>query len=210
MQQSSSSSLRLGAKLRDLRVRRGLSVRVFAAQVGFSPSFISQLEADQVSPSINSLEKIAGALGVTLGQLFSSMEEHAAARIVVPRQERAIYVSSWASSSVALLTDAAPGRVMTAMELIIAPGGMSSRTPEARPHDTIALLSAGTLTLQLEAGEEQVSPGDTAYFPAGTRFAWFNRSDADATLLLVGVTGRVAFGRDLIAAEQEADGAKLP
>lgn len=208
--QRSESSLRLGAKLRDLRVRHGLSVRVFAAQVGFSPSFISQLEADQVSPSINSLEKIAGALGVTLGQLFSSLEEHAAARIVVRQQERATYVSSWSNSTVSMLTDATPERTMTAMEIVIAPGGMSSRKPEPRLHDTIALLRAGTLMLQLDSGAEQFAPGDTAYFPSGTAFAWFNRSESDAILLLVAVTGRVDFARDLVAAQQGASGAESP
>jgi transcriptional regulator with XRE-family HTH domain len=204
MQHSESNSLRLGAKLRALRVKRGLSVRVFAAQVGFSPSFISQLEADQVSPSINSLEKIAGALGVTLGQLFSSLEEHAAARIVVRRNARASYVSSWSNSTVAMLTDAAPERVMTAMEIVISPGGLSSRKPEARLHDTVALLRAGTLALLLDSGEEQFEPGDTAYFPAGTAFAWVNRSDSDATLLLVGVTGRADLTRDLVAPGTDA------
>lgn len=205
MQQSESTSLRLGAKLRDLRMQRGISVRTFAAQVGFSPSFISQLEADVVSPSINSLEKIAGALGVTLGQLFSSLEGNVTPRIVVRHDDRASYTSTWSNSTVAMLTDPAPERNMSAMEIIIAPGGMSSRKPEARHHDTIALLRAGTLVLVLDTGEELFAPGDTAYFTAGTAFAWVNRSTTDATLLLVGVTGRVDLARDVVAPGREAD-----
>lgn len=205
MQQSEPNSLRLGAKLRDLRVQRGLSVRTFAAQVGFSPSFISQLEGDQVSPSINSLEKIAGALGVTLGQLFSSLEESVAPRLVVRHDARATYVSSWSHSTVGMLTDPAPERRMAAMEIIIAPGGMSSRRPESRHYDTIALLRAGTLALILDSGEELFAPGDTAYFAAGTAYAWENRSDANATLLLVVMTGHVDLTRDVVAQGRGAD-----
>jgi len=197
MQQSEPTHLRLGTKLRDLRLQRGLSVRTFAAQVGFSPSFISQLEADLVSPSINSLEKIAGALGITLGQLFSSLEANAAARLVVRHDARATYISKWSNSTVSMLTDPALERRMAAMEISIAPGGMSSRKPEARHQDTIALLVTGALVLVLDTREELCTPGDTAYFAADIPYAWVNRSDADATLLLVMVTRRVDLARDV-------------
>ncbi|WP_371879132.1 helix-turn-helix domain-containing protein [Candidatus Chloroploca mongolica] len=49
-----------------------------SVQYGFSPSFIAQIEADVASPSLASLEKIASALGVTRGQLLSSLEHNAA------------------------------------------------------------------------------------------------------------------------------------
>ena len=60
----------IGEHIRRLRLRRHTSVRAFAAQTGFSPSFISQLENGQVTPSLGSLQKIAETLGVTLGEFF--------------------------------------------------------------------------------------------------------------------------------------------
>ena len=53
----------IGEHIRRLRLERHVSVRAFAAQTGFSPSFISQLENGQVSPSLGSLQKIAETLG---------------------------------------------------------------------------------------------------------------------------------------------------
>lgn len=41
----------IGEHIRLLRTKRDVSVRTFAAQTAFSPSFISQLENGQVSPS---------------------------------------------------------------------------------------------------------------------------------------------------------------
>lgn len=205
MTQPEPSHYRLGAKLRALRMKRGISVRTFAAQVGFSPSFISQLEADAVSPSIASLEKIAGALGVTLGQLFSSLERNSKARMIVRRDARAIYTSSWSNSTVAVLADPTPERTMSAMELVIAPGGMSSKRPEARPYDTLALLHQGSLVLILESGEEHLDPGDTVYLPAGTPCSWQNRSDGPAVLHLVSTTSRADLVREVIAPTHGAD-----
>lgn len=63
-----------GPKLRELRVKRGLSLRTLTARTGFSPTFISRLEADTVSPSLASLERVADELGDTLGRLFTSSD----------------------------------------------------------------------------------------------------------------------------------------
>lgn len=199
MQAAEGSHQRLGAMLRELRTQRGLSVRTLAARVGFSPSFISQIEADGASPSIASLEKIGAALGVTLGQLFSSLEQNASARTVIRRADRTTYTSTWSQATVTVLTDSSPERSLSAVELVIAPGGMSSRQPEARAHDTFATVVAGTLTLIGEGGETLLEPGDSAYLSAGTAFAWANRSETSATLLLVGASGRVDLVQDVLS-----------
>lgn len=59
--------------VRRLREARGLSVRTLASKCGFSASFISQVELGQASPSIASLDRIAAALGVTLGEFFQAV-----------------------------------------------------------------------------------------------------------------------------------------
>lgn len=205
MQAAEGSHQRLGAMLRELRTQRGLSVRTLAARVGFSPSFISQIEADGASPSIASLEKIAAALGVTLGQLFSSLEQNASARMVIRRADRTTYTSNWSQATVTVLTDSSPERTLSAVELVIAPGGMSSRQTEARAPDTFATVVAGTLTLIGEGGETLLEPGDSAYLSAGTAFAWANRGEASATLLLVGASGRVDLVQDVLSFANSAD-----
>jgi transcriptional regulator with XRE-family HTH domain len=48
-----------GERLRELRVKRGLSLRTLAARTGLSPTLISQLEADAVSPPLAALEVIS-------------------------------------------------------------------------------------------------------------------------------------------------------
>jgi transcriptional regulator with XRE-family HTH domain len=53
-------------------------LRTFAEASSFSPSFLSQVENGQASPSISSMERIAAALGVTLWQFFQAAEERRA------------------------------------------------------------------------------------------------------------------------------------
>ena len=67
-------SVNVGERIRQLRLGLGMSVRALAAKTGFSPSLISQAENGQVTPSIGSLERIAMALGVSLGKFFAEPE----------------------------------------------------------------------------------------------------------------------------------------
>jgi transcriptional regulator with XRE-family HTH domain len=205
VQPSAGVHQRLGVMLRELRIQRGLSVRTLAAKVGFSPSFISQIEADAASPSIASLEKIAAALGVTLGQLFSSLEQNAAMRMVVRRAERTAYTSTWSQATLTVLSDSSPNRSLSAVEITLAPDGMSSHGPEARVHDTFAVVASGALTLRTEEGDLVLEPGDSAYLAAGTAFAWANRSDQPATLLLVATSGRIDLLQDVLGHSGDSD-----
>jgi transcriptional regulator with XRE-family HTH domain len=207
MQPAAGVHQRLGAVLRELRLKQGFSVRTLAAKVGFSPSFISQIESDAASPSIASLEKIGAALGVTLGQLFSSLEQTAKVRMVVRQAERTTYTSTWSQTTVTVLSDFSPQRGLSAVELVMAPGGMSSRGPEARAQDTFASVTAGSLTLLMESGDTLLESGDSVYIPAGTAFAWANRGATPVTLLLVGTSGRIDFVKDVLARATSADAA---
>lgn len=61
----------LGDRIRKLREGRGLSLRRLAQLAEMSPSFVSQLERGLTSASIDSLVRITGALGISMGDLFS-------------------------------------------------------------------------------------------------------------------------------------------
>jgi len=60
----------LGARLREVRLREGLSLREVARRLGVSPSFISQMENGKSQPSVATLYSMAQLLGVSIDQLF--------------------------------------------------------------------------------------------------------------------------------------------
>ncbi len=178
----------IGARVRELRRERRLSVRTLAGRTGFSPSFISQMEAEAVSPSIASLEKVAEELGVSLGQFFSSLES--APREVVRREERPEYESGWSKSTVALLADAAPGRKLSAAEISVEPGGSSGKRAAFGMQEAILLLLSGVLVVGLEGREVELFEGDSVYGSGGTEFSWENSGSEKATLLMVATPGK--------------------
>jgi len=68
---------RIGAKLREEREKRNISLRELARRVGVSPSLISQIELDRVNPSVSTLWSIVTELGMTMSEVFGETPETA-------------------------------------------------------------------------------------------------------------------------------------
>ncbi len=64
---------RLGARIRQLRLRRGWTQVVMAERVGLDRSFLADVERGKRNISILNLDLIAKGLGVSLSRLLSGM-----------------------------------------------------------------------------------------------------------------------------------------
>ncbi len=64
---------RLGAKVRSLRLERGLSQEAFAYECGVSQQYISGLERGMRNPTLMMLCDIAAALSVNVADLLGNV-----------------------------------------------------------------------------------------------------------------------------------------
>ncbi len=62
----------VGALLRLARVKRGISLRALAAEIGVSPSLISQVETGKTQPSVSTLYALSNFLGISMDDLLSN------------------------------------------------------------------------------------------------------------------------------------------
>ncbi|TCS43147.1 helix-turn-helix domain-containing protein [Reinekea marinisedimentorum] len=67
--------MNVGTRLKELRVKSGLSQRELAKRVGVTNSTISMIEKNNVSPSISSLEKILSGMSMSLLSFFEVEED---------------------------------------------------------------------------------------------------------------------------------------
>ena len=67
--------MKIGNKLKELRVQKGLTQEELADRAELSKGFISQLERDLTSPSIATLVDILQVLGTDLNEFFSEKTE---------------------------------------------------------------------------------------------------------------------------------------
>ena len=78
----------LGARLKGVRTRAGMSLRELARQAEVSPSFVSQIENGKSQPSVATLYSFARLLNVSIDELFDPREE-------ITDAPRALVDGSW-------------------------------------------------------------------------------------------------------------------
>lgn len=173
----------LGEALRRLRDRRRVSVRTLAGKCGFSPSFISQVELNQASPSLASLDRIAAGLGVTLGEFFKAAERSGPE--LVRSSHRPMLQSGWSRSQIESLGNPGIGNRLEPLLVTIHPEGTSGSRLHVNNTELFAMVVAGSVMLELEEGTQVLRRGDAITLPPGTLHRWVNNRTKDVKLLKV-------------------------
>ena len=76
----------IGDKIRNMRKQQGWSQEELAHRAGIHPSHMGQIERGEKSPTVDSIEKIVVALGITFEELFEStgqIEKNRASSVLV-------------------------------------------------------------------------------------------------------------------------------
>ncbi|GAB6158994.1 hypothetical protein JCM39194_21940 [Desulfotomaculum varum] len=65
----------VGRKITELRTTQGISLTNLAKRSGIAQSSLSYIESGKAQPTVETLEKICTALGITLSEFFSDTQE---------------------------------------------------------------------------------------------------------------------------------------
>jgi XRE family transcriptional regulator, regulator of sulfur utilization len=180
---TASSEQSLGEAIRRLRDRARLSVRALASKCGFSPSFISQVELNQASPSLASLERIANGLGVTLGEFFRAVERSGPE--LVRSSNRLKLQSGWSRSQIETLVNPGLESRLGVLLITMRPEGTSGRKLYASSTELFMMILAGSVNLELLDGSKMLRKGDAITIPAGIPHRLQNKGTKDIQLLKI-------------------------
>jgi transcriptional regulator with XRE-family HTH domain len=177
-----SNTIQVGEIIKKRRERLRISLRTLATESGFSPSFISQVENGQASPSIASLQKIAACLDATLADFFVTNDPRPVA--VVRKSERLRIESNWSKADIEALSRGIKGDIEPIL-ITIQPGGTSGKAPHALNDDQFVFIVFGTVVLGQENSEQTLEAGDSVTISRRSAIRWTNASDAPAQLLVI-------------------------
>ena len=171
----------VGTRLRGLRKERDLSQRALADRAGLSPNAISLIERDAISPSVATLQRLAGALGVKMSYFF---ESETLARIlhVHPSQRPVIRGAGLTIEGLGARLD---GQQMEPFLITLAPhADMGVGQVMHAGHEFVYCL-AGEVQYEIEGAIQLLGFGDFLLFEADLPHRWGNPGDEAARFLLV-------------------------
>lgn len=171
----------LGARVRTLRLARGLTLVRLADSSGLSHPFLSQIERGRARPSIASLERIALALGSSVVELLAPATERATA--AVSRVQRA-------DEGVAGPYGLGTARMLGADLLTLVPLEVRGTNTERGPmhvhdEDEFLFVLAGRARLDLADRVHDLGPGDSAVVLSGTPHRWCSADGEEYRILVV-------------------------
>jgi mannose-6-phosphate isomerase-like protein (cupin superfamily) len=170
---SASSHVELGRRIKQERLRRGLTLKDIEAKVGISATHLSEVERGKSSPTVGVLEKIARALGTRSALLID-----AAAGVPVshttPGHRREV-LDQEGTVRTESLSNSFPGSEVSILLKTYQPQG--TRTVLPRGHEGEEFLHVLEGALQVVVGEEEfaLAKGDSIHFKSTRPHAFVNR-----------------------------------
>ncbi len=151
--------MKIGERIRNRRKELGLSLRELGSRIDLSAGYLSQLENDQISPSLNSLQNIATALDVPM---FYFLENSHPKRLVRANERRRL---SFPDSRINYdLLAPALTRQMMPLLIKMEPGACRVTPPLAKPNEQWFFVLQGRLEITLAEETYQLEEGDGIYF----------------------------------------------
>jgi len=159
----STISTALARSLRAHREARRLSLGELATQSGVSKTTLSKIETGLANPSVETLWRIAEALGLPLGTLLGEAEPP---RSRVIRADEGAWVESQSGLLGRLIITEGRNHRTEVFEIMLDPGADYYADPHSPGTEELLLCTEGVIQVGPVGQETDLAAGDAFWFPA--------------------------------------------
>jgi len=169
----------IGGKIRQLRTQKGLTLEELASRSELTKGFLSQLERNLTSPSIDSLNDILEALGTNLAEFFQEDKDE---QFLFRAND--FFVDERDSCTVHWIVPNTQKNQMEPILLTLPEGGESF---EVAPHsgEEFGYVVEGTVVLECDGKKSVLRRGETFYLHGRTFHTLKNERKTTARVLWV-------------------------
>lgn len=175
-------SVDVSTRLRELREGQGISMRTLATKSGLSANALSMIERGKTSPSVSTLYKLAGALGISITAFFGVETEKK--RVVFIKSDERTRMSFTRGVFEALGGEQFSGRVEPFMLTLESGASCGPHGMVHTGHEFIFCLR-GQLDYYVEKEIFHLEAGDSLLFSSKLSHRWRNPSTHVTNALIV-------------------------
>lgn len=188
-----------GSRIREMRKRRGLTLKEVAEATGYTIGHISQIERDLKSPSLVALRKIAACLNCSEVWLImddselsakSSEEGKKSKESYLMRKENRIPMKipeidvSYSIFTPSKLPNAQEAQMIGLIVRLKPNTWVTEKMISHGNYDESLLLLKGELELRIDNSTYMIYEGDSFYIPKNCLHNYLNTSDEEATIIV--------------------------
>ncbi len=175
----------VGARIRQLRIDKALTLDELARSSGVSRAMISRIERAEASPTASLLARLCAALGLSLSAFFA--DEGRAASPLARREEQPV----WRDPETGYVRRAvSPARTASPVEIVeisFPPGARVSFPPHAAGRGITQhfWLFEGEMEVITADCVQRLQPGDCLFMPIGEGHVFHNPTERPARYCIV-------------------------
>ncbi|MBO2534407.1 helix-turn-helix domain-containing protein [Rummeliibacillus suwonensis] len=174
--------MQIGKKIKRLRLKKGLTQEELGERTDLSKGYISQLERDLNSPSIETLFALLEVLGSTPKEFFDDEVEEQ--KVVYTAEDHTIYTDEEKKYCIEWLIPTSNEKEMEPVMITFEEHGEFKQF-EPSLSETFIYVLEGRVRLVLGKQEFVASKGNTIYFDASDHHQLFNDVAGKSEILLV-------------------------
>jgi transcriptional regulator with XRE-family HTH domain len=171
----------VGPRIREIRMKKGLSLRALAELSGLSTNAVSLIERGDNSPTVSSLHNLATALGVPITAFFEQRPDGQ----VIHMQKSRRPTSESAGVKMENLGSGLPNQQIEPFLMSIEAGGSSTRNPITHSGEEFVFVVKGSLVCRINDREYPLAEGDSLLFLATQPHVYHNHTQQAATMLII-------------------------
>lgn len=171
----------IGYKLKNLRKIKNLTQEELAERTDLSKGYISQIESQNASPSMETFLSILEVLGTSASDFFKESEQQ---KVIYKKEDQVIYDEYDRGYILNWLVTKSNEFEMEPLLLTLKPGA-SYKTFNPSESDTFIYCLQGQVTLQLGNTCYHANKEDVFYFKANDDHRLFNESHEEVKILIV-------------------------
>lgn len=177
---SAAQESSVGARIRLVRLERGLSLRALSKSSHVSVGLLSEVERGLSDPSLQTLRSVAKALDTPLFDLFQPAQD---ATVAVVRRDQRVRLSPAHAALTYSRISAGTGK-LEVLEGTLEPGAVSSEDPWSHASEECVVVTTGVLIVEVDGQEHRLEAGDSCYFDSRLGHRYRNSGDTAAVFLL--------------------------
>jgi transcriptional regulator with XRE-family HTH domain len=172
----------IGTKIKALRMKTGMSQKELADKIDLTPSFISQLESNQISPSLHSFIHICNTLGASPAQILEGKEPDEPHWLF--RKESVLSHRSFGENDLKGYSIVRNGR-MSGTLVVLEPDAHIEEHFIPQEGKKLIHVLKGNISIIVGNTEKTLNSGDSLFLKEEVPSVWKNRGGDKAELLLV-------------------------
>jgi len=175
--------MQIGKKIKQLRLKKGLTQEELGERTDLTKGFISQLERELNSPSIETLFSILNVLGSKPKDFFDD-DDHSRTKVVFSEEEQTISLDEEKKYKLHWLISESNDNEMEPVLISLGVGGQFKQF-EPSLSETFIYVLQGKVSLTLGKQNYIASAGESLYFEASDNHLLQNAADDAAKVIYV-------------------------